>query len=89
MHPLFFRAFVITLRQSSVRTQLLKIFSSETTWPFKTKLWWNGPSKIVSGSPDLQPTWSLLLKRKKGDEIQKIFISETTGPIGTKLCLVV
>ena len=27
------------------------------------------PSKIVSGSPDLQPTWSLLLKIKKGDEI--------------------
>jgi hypothetical protein len=45
------------------------------------------PSKIVSGSPDLQPTWSLLLKIKKGDEILKIFISETTGPIGTKLCL--
>jgi hypothetical protein len=43
------------------------------------------PSKIVSGSFDLQPTWSLLLELKKGDEIQKIFISETTGPIGTKL----
>jgi hypothetical protein len=37
----------------------------------------------VSGSPDLQPTWSLLLKIKKGDEIHKIVISETTGPIGT------
>ena len=36
-------AFVITLRPSSVRPQLLKIFSSETTWPLKTKLWWNGP----------------------------------------------
>jgi hypothetical protein len=35
-------AFVITLRRSSVRTQLLKIFSSETTWPLETKLWWNG-----------------------------------------------
>jgi hypothetical protein len=45
------------------------------------------PSKIVSGSPDLQPTWSLLLKIKKGNAILKIFISETTGPIGTKLCL--
>jgi hypothetical protein len=43
MHPLFFRAFVITLRRSSVRTQLLKIFSFETTWPDETKLWWNGP----------------------------------------------
>jgi hypothetical protein len=29
------------------------------------------PSKIVFGSPDLQPTWSLLLKIKKGDEIFK------------------
>ena len=35
----------------------------------------------------VQPTWPLLLKIKKGDEILKIFISETTGPIGTKLCL--
>jgi hypothetical protein len=48
MHPLFFFlahlrvrwTFVITLRRSSVRTQLLKIFSSETTWPLETKLWW-------------------------------------------------
>ena len=45
------------------------------------------PSKIVSGSPDLQPTWSLLLKIKKGNEILKIFISETPGPIETKFCL--
>jgi hypothetical protein len=30
-------------------------------------LW--SPSKIVSDSPDLQPTWSLLLKIKKGNEI--------------------
>ena len=47
MHPLFFSppdpAFVITLRRSSVRTQLLEIFSSETIWPLETKLWWNGP----------------------------------------------
>ena len=56
-----------------------------------TKLWWNGrgwsPSKIVSGIPDLQPTWSLLLKIKKWDAIFKIFISETTRPIRTKLYL--
>jgi hypothetical protein len=54
-HPFFFLAhltqrimwaFVITLRRSSVRTQLLKILSSETTWPLKTKLWWNGPLVI-------------------------------------------
>jgi hypothetical protein len=29
------------------------------------------PSKIVSGSPDLQPTWSLLLKIKKGMKFLK------------------
>ena len=50
MHPLFSahlaKAFVITLHRSSVRTQLLKIFSSETTWPLETKLWWNGPLVI-------------------------------------------
>jgi hypothetical protein len=44
-------------------------------------------SKIVSDCPDLQPTWSLLLKIKKRDAILKMFISETTGPIETKLCL--
>jgi hypothetical protein len=44
-------------------------------------------SKIEFGSPDLQPTWPLLLKIKKGVKFKKIFISETTGPIGTKLCL--
>jgi hypothetical protein len=40
-------AFVITLHRSSVGTQLLRIFSSETTWPFKTKLWWNRPLVIT------------------------------------------
>jgi hypothetical protein len=59
--------------------------------PLKTKLWWNGPWAIPFQTcvrqSDLQPTWSLLLKIKKGDEILKIFISETTGPIGAKLCL--
>ena len=84
-------AFVITLRRSSVRTQLLKIFSSETTWPLRQNFggmvrWWS-PSKIVFGSPYLQPSWSLLLKIKKGNEILKILISETTGPIGTKFGL--
>jgi hypothetical protein len=42
----FMWVFVITLRRSSVRTQLLKLFSSETTWPLETKLWWNGPWMI-------------------------------------------
>jgi hypothetical protein len=28
---------------SSVRIQLLKIFSSETTWSLEIKLLWNGP----------------------------------------------
>ena len=45
-------------------------------------------SKIVSDSPDLQPTWPLLLKIKRGEvKLKKMFISVTTGPIGTKLCL--
>ena len=37
------------------------IFSSETTGPIATKLWWNGPwvapFQIVSGDPDFQPRW--------------------------------
>ena len=37
------------------------IFSSKTTGPIATKLWWNGlwvaPFKIVSGDPDFQPRW--------------------------------
>jgi hypothetical protein len=41
----------------------------------------------VSDRPDLQPTWPLLLKIKKRDEIKKIFISETIVSIGTNLCL--
>jgi hypothetical protein len=85
-------AFVINLRRSSVRTQLLEIFSSETTWPLETKLWWNGPWVIPFQNCVRQfrpPTnTSLLVKIKKGDEIQKMFTSETTGIIGTKLCLV-
>ena len=85
-------AFVITLRRSSVRTQLLKIFSSETTWPLETKLWWNGPWVISFQNCVRQsrpPTNMVAVtKMKRGDEIQKIFISETTGLIGTKLCLV-
>ena len=102
MHPPFFLAhltqmvmwaFVITLRRSSVRIQSLKIFSSDTTWPLETKLWWNGPWVIPFQNCVRQsrpPTNMVAVtKNKKGDEIQKIFISETTGPIGTKLCLVV
>jgi hypothetical protein len=44
-----------------------KIF--ELNWIEMVRGW--SPSKSVSGSPDLQPTWSLLLKIKKGDEIKK------------------
>jgi hypothetical protein len=46
------------------------------------KLGSNWPSSF-----DLQPTWPLLLKIKKRDEIKKIFISETIVSIGTNLCL--
>ena len=46
--------------------------------------WWS-PSKIVSGNPDIQPTWPLLLKTEKVDEIF-IFFLLNYGPIGFKLC---
>jgi hypothetical protein len=80
------------LRPSSVRPQLLKIFSSETTWPIKTKLWWNGPWVILFHNGVRQsrhPTnmAAVTKNNQKGDEILEIFISETTGPIGTKLSL--
>ena len=42
---------------------------SETTKPIGTKLGldspWMNPFKIVSGNPDIQPTWPLLLKIEK------------------------
>ena len=64
--------------------------SSETTWPLKTKLWWNGPWMIPFQNCVRQsrpPTYMVAVtKNKKGDEILKIFISETTGSIGFKPC---
>jgi hypothetical protein len=36
-------------------------------------LWWP-PFKMVSGNPDIQPTWQLLLKTEKGDEILIVFL---------------
>jgi hypothetical protein len=49
---------------------ITKKISSESTLPIKTKFWWNGPwvipFQIFSGSPELQPTWPLLLNIKKG-----------------------
>ena len=54
-----------------------KIIISETTGPIETKiclvLWWP-PFKIVSGNPDIQPTWPLLLKTEKVDEILIVFL---------------
>jgi hypothetical protein len=36
----------------------------------------------VSGNPDIQPTWPLLLKTEKGDEILIVFLlNYRTGPI--------
>jgi hypothetical protein len=32
------------------------------------------PFKIVSGNPDIQPTWPLLLKTEKMDEILIVFL---------------
>jgi hypothetical protein len=53
------------------------IFISETTGPIGTKLclvlWWP-PFKIASGNPDIQPTWPLLVKTEKVDEILIVFL---------------
>jgi hypothetical protein len=56
----------------------------ESNWPSSLR----GKKLKFHPRSDLQPTWSLLLKIKNGDEIKKIFNSETTGPIGNTLCLV-
>jgi hypothetical protein len=57
---------------------IFKIFISETTRPIRTKLYlhnsWMTPFHIVSGNPDIHPTWPLLLKIKKGDEILFCFL---------------
>ena len=84
-------AFVISLRPSSVRRQLLSNFSSETTLPIKTKLWWNCPWAIHFQNYVRQSrpstTMAAVTTNKKGGCNLKIVISETTGQIGTKLCL--
>ena len=55
-----FHHFSSVVRRPSSTFHIL-IFSSETTRPIATKLWWNGPwiapFKIVSGDPDFQPRW--------------------------------
>jgi hypothetical protein len=63
--------FVITFGPSSVRPQLLKKYSPlkplghlRPNFGGMVGGWF--PSKIVSGSPNLQPIWSLLLQIKKG-----------------------
>jgi hypothetical protein len=56
---------------------IFPIHISETTGPIGTKLclvlWWL-PFKIVSGNPDIKPTWPLLLKTEKVDEILILFL---------------
>jgi hypothetical protein len=79
MHSLFLAhltqrvmwAFVITFGPSSVRPQLLKKYSPlkplghlRPNFGGMVRGW--SPSKIVSGSPNFQPIWSLLLQIKKG-----------------------
>ena len=61
----------------------------ETTGPIGTKLclvfWW--PSfKIVSGNPDIQPTWPLLLKTEKVDGILIVFLLNYWANHAFKLC---
>jgi hypothetical protein len=76
---------------ASVRRQLLSNFSSETTLPIKTKLWWNCPWAIHFQNYVRQSrpstTMAAVTTNKKGGCNLKIVISETTGQIGTKLCL--
>ena len=48
---------------------ITKIFSSETTWPLKTKLWWNGPLVIPFQNCVRQsrpPTNMVAVTKKKG-----------------------
>ena len=75
MHPPFFLAHP-TFRRSSVRSQLLTIFSSETTWPLETKLWWNGPWVIpfqncVRQSRSLTNMVAVSKNKKEGLQILK------------------
>jgi hypothetical protein len=47
------------------------------------------PFKIVSGNPDIQPTWPLLLKTEKVDEIVIFFLgSPILGPRWTLLLFI-
>ena len=85
----FCHHFASVVRPSTITKNL---FSSETTWPLKDKLWWNGP--LVISFQNYGPQFrhpnnmAAVTKNKKGvGEILLIFISETTGPIGNKLCL--
>jgi hypothetical protein len=41
----------------------------------------------VSGNPDIQPTWPLLLKTEKVDEILIVFLLNYWANHGFKLCL--
>jgi hypothetical protein len=58
LSSLFVRRLSSVVRPSTFH---ILIFSSETTGPIATKLWWNGPwmapFQNVSGDPDFQPRW--------------------------------
>ena len=91
MHPL---PFVITLRPSSVRPQLLRIFSSKTTWPLKINFWWNCSWVIPfqncvrqSRPPTNMVTLLLKIKKAGGGVLKFKKSSETTGSIETTICL--
>ena len=67
------------------------IFSSETTGPIATKLWWNGPwvapFQMCQVIPTSNQDGHQAKNRKKGGwNLKKTFSSETTEPISTKLC---
>ena len=69
----------------------LKLFSSESTEPIVTKLWWNGPFLVfcqncVQCTTQIPATKMTAVTEKKGGwNILNIFFSATTESIVTKL----
>jgi hypothetical protein len=88
---LFHQNLVLIEQQRTLWEIQIKIFSSETTGPIATNLWWNG----IWMTPFLHCVrWSRLptkistkLKIEKWEmKFKKKIFSETTEPISTKLC---
>ena len=88
LSSLFVRRLLSVVRSSTFH---ILIFSSETTGPIATKLWWNSPwiapfQNCVRWSRLPTKLATKLKIEKKGWNLKKIFSPETTEPISTKLC---